>query len=39
LAARFAAIGMHTEAVDCHLRSSNPKAAVDCCVMLSRYIA
>ena len=28
---------MHDEAVDCHLRGSNPKAAVDCCVVLNRW--
>jgi WD repeat-containing protein 35 len=37
LAARFEALGMHEEAVDCHLRSGNPKAAVDCCVVLNRW--
>ena len=30
-------VGMHDEAVDCHLRGSNPKAAVDCCVVLNRW--
>lgn len=28
---------MHEEAVDCHLRGGNPKAAVDCCVLLNRW--
>lgn len=37
LAARFEAVGMHEEAVDCHLRCGNPKAAVDCCVVLNRW--
>ena len=31
------AVGMHEEAVDCHLRGGNPKAAVDCCVLLNRW--
>ena len=30
-------VGMHEEAVDCHLRGGNPKAAVDCCVLLNRW--
>ena len=30
-------VGMHDEAVDCHLRGSNPKAAVDCSVLLNRW--
>ena len=37
LALRFEAVGMHDESVDCHLRSGNPKAAVDCCVVLNRW--
>ena len=28
---------MHDEAVDCHIRGGNPKAAVDCCVVLNRW--
>ena len=33
----ISAVGMHEEAVDCHLRGGNPKAAVDCCVLLNRW--
>ncbi len=37
LASRFESVGMYEEAVDCHLRSNNPKAAVDCCIALNRW--
>lgn len=37
VAQRFEAVGMYTEAVDCYLRSGQPKAAVDCCVQLNRW--
>ena len=37
LAQRFESVGMHDEAVDCYIRSSNPKAAVDCCVLQNRW--
>lgn len=37
LASRFESVGMYEEAVDCHLRMSNPKAAVDCCISLNRW--
>jgi WD repeat-containing protein 35 len=37
LAQRFEAVGMFEDAVDCYLRSGQPKAAVDCCVQLNRW--
>eukprot|EP01035_Chromulina_nebulosa_P019079 gene19079-24905_t len=37
LANRFESVGMHEEAVDCYIRSGNPKAAVDCCVTLNQW--
>lgn len=37
LAGRFEAVGMYEEAVDCYVRSNNPKAAVDCCVLQNRW--
>lgn len=37
LAGRFAALGMHEEAVDCFIRCSNVKAAIDCCVIQNRW--
>lgn len=37
MAQRFEAVGMYTDAVDCYLRSGQPKAAVDCCVQLNRW--
>ncbi len=37
LAAKFESMGMHNEAVDCYIRCGNPKAAVDCCVILNRW--
>ena len=38
LARRFESVGMHTEAVDCYLRSTlPPKTAVDCCVLLNKW--
>jgi WD repeat-containing protein 35 len=37
LAQRFEAVGMYSDAVDCYLRSGQPKAAVDCCVQLNRW--
>lgn len=37
LAGRFESVGMYEEAVDCYVRSNNPKAAVDCCVLQNRW--
>ena len=37
IAQRFEAVGMFEDAMDCFLRSGNPKAAVDCCVQLNRW--
>ena len=37
LAQRFESVGMFEEAVDCHVRGGNPKAAVDCCVQQNRW--
>eukprot|EP00604_Paraphysomonas_vestita_P003706 CAMPEP_0174822144 /NCGR_PEP_ID=MMETSP1107-20130205/13735_1 /TAXON_ID=36770 /ORGANISM="Paraphysomonas vestita, Strain GFlagA" /LENGTH=647 /DNA_ID=CAMNT_0016040299 /DNA_START=1331 /DNA_END=3271 /DNA_ORIENTATION=- len=37
LALKFANLGMHEEAVDCYIRSGNPKAAIDCCVIQNRW--
>ena len=37
LANRYETVGLFQEAVDCHIRSGNPKAAVDCCVAQNRW--
>ena len=37
LAQRFESVGMFEEAVDCYVRSGNPKAAVDCCIQQNRW--
>merc|ERR1711871_379268 len=37
MATKFESVGLCVDAVDCHLRSNNPKAAVDCCVQLNHW--
>ena len=37
LATMFESVGLCSDAVDCYLRSGNPKAAVDCCVLLNQW--
>jgi len=37
LATKFESVGLCADAVDCHLRCNNPKAAVDCCVLLNHW--
>jgi len=37
LASMFESVGLCADAVDCHLRGGNPKAAVDCCVQLNQW--
>ncbi len=37
LAGLFECVGMADEAVECYLRSNDPKSAVDCCVNLNRW--
>ena len=37
LARQFEAVGMVDDAVDCYIRSGNPKSAVDCCVQLNQW--
>ena len=37
LANMFESVGLSDDAVDCHLRCNNPKAAVDCCVQLNQW--
>lgn len=37
LAVMFESVGLCADAVECHLRCGNPKAAVDCCVHLNQW--
>lgn len=33
----FETVGMYEPAVDAHLRSGQPRAAVDCCILQNRW--
>lgn len=37
LAEMFDSVGMYEQAVDVYLRSNNPRAAVDCCILQNRW--